>query len=65
VSKIVNDAVEDSILVVGRHKAPYILCCCGPLIAILTIASILVLYALLFVPLFVKNCYDKLNGQYM
>ncbi|CAD8200625.1 unnamed protein product [Paramecium octaurelia] len=63
VSKIVGDYVDNKINKIDKSKAPYFFCCCGPIIAFSIICSIFILYAILFIPLFIRNCYRKIKGQ--
>ncbi|CAD8107304.1 unnamed protein product [Paramecium primaurelia] len=63
VSKMVGDYVDNKINKIDKGKAPYFFCCCGPIIAFSIICSIFILYAILFIPLFIRNCYRKINDQ--
>lgn len=60
---MVGDFVENQISKVNRKASPYIFCCCGPVIALVTITSILILYVVLFIPLAIKNSIAKYKGE--
>ena len=59
--KKISDYVDNKINKIDKGKAPYFFCCCGPIIAFSIICSIFILYAILFIPLFIRNCYRKIN----
>ncbi|CAD8120094.1 unnamed protein product [Paramecium sonneborni] len=65
VGKIVGDYVDNKINKINKENAPYFFCCCGPIIAITIICSIFILYVILFIPLFIRNCYRKINDQHL